>query len=137
MIKIEHSQLDSVAQMHYEACTNYVLPRLLFYIDFFNVLGNKKYIILNAGETIVKKYNLTDKTIFSLVNPFLIKGKKYKNKKFNVSINEVTTLLTTHDNHIIRNATKYYGEFKKLHSFFSTVKGKLKDILIEIGRAHV
>lgn len=129
MIRIEHFNLDSIVQTHYQACSNYVSPRLNFYIDLFDVLGNNNKIVLKAGESLAKRYILNDETIYSLIDPFLLKRYKQKNNKWNVNINQIKTALTTNDKHIIKDFSKQHGEFQLLNKYFIDIKKSLKDIL--------
>ncbi len=129
MIKIEHPKLNEIAQKHYEACLDFIEPRLSFYIDFFDSLGNGNNLALKAGETLPSKFNLKDVTFYSLVNSFLIKAKRRKDNHWNVNINEIKTAICTSDKHIIYDYFKHRSLFKELHNYFYDVKNHLPSLL--------
>lgn len=126
MIKINHSNIQSIVQLHFEACEKFITPRLDFYIDLFNSLGYKKH--QKKGISPSKRYNLPDVTILSIINPFLKSKYRYKNRRRNVTILQVISTLTTSNNSIIRYQNSIQ-KFKIYHDFFKLVKVNLNTIV--------
>ncbi len=128
MIKIEHPDLDKIAEKHMEACLLYVRPRLNFYIDLFKSLGYKVKVDRSV-KSLCKYYGLlSDTTFLSLIDPFLRSGKKCKNKKYNIGINEVRSVLTSKQNSIMDDVNNL-DKFKRLHDFFVEVQTNLHSII--------
>lgn len=127
MIKIKHPNISQIVDKHYNACKNYIEPRLNFIIDLFDAIGNKNYKTLS--NTVSKSYKLQDVSIMSLINPVLKSRKKYKKKKYNVTINEIESALTTKNNHIIDLKKISISKAKELYSLFSNLKEDMEGII--------
>ena len=70
MIKIEHPDILKISEKHWEACCNYILPRLNFVIDLFDALGNNNY------QSSLNLNGLTIRPIRSILKPILKKSKQ-------------------------------------------------------------
>lgn len=124
MIQISHNDINSIIKLHFEACSNFVLPRLDFYIDLFNSLGNKNY--LEKSISLTARYNLTSSSIVALVTPFL--SSKYKKGNTKVDITQVNSLLKSRSNRIIKNSNSL-NTFKTYYNFFLLVKRNIEIII--------
>lgn len=126
MIQIEPNNLNSNAELHFEACKKYISPRLEFYIDLFNSLGFKNYVVF--AESVSKKYNLPDISLKTLINPYLKSNFKRKKHKFKVTPNQIKSVLSTKNNHVIDDQNNL-EKYKRLHAFFLSVKNNLEKII--------
>jgi hypothetical protein len=80
-------------------------------------------------KSLCKYYGLSSDTSFlSLIDPFLKGGKKCKNRKYNITINEVRSVLTSKQNSIIDDVNNL-DKFKRLHNFFLEVQIELASII--------
>lgn len=126
MIQIIHNDLDSIAELHYEACSKFITPRLNFYIDLFDSLGNKKH--NNENPNLSQIYNLTNVSIQTIIDPFLKPEFKSQGHTRNVTIASIAAALFSDVNDIIKdeqNIEKYKG----FHLFFHLIKTSLHKIL--------
>jgi len=126
MIKIIHNELDSIAELHYVACSNYITPRLDFYIDLFDSLGNKRH--GNNRSDLSQLYGIPNVSIQTLIDPFLKPKFKSKGRTRNISISQIATALNANSNNVIADPNNL-DKFKQYHSFFKSVISNLHNIL--------
>lgn len=126
MIQIESNNLNSIAELHFEACNKYISPRLEFYIDLFNSLGFKKYSVFAKSAS--DRYNLPDISLKTLINPYLKNEYKRKGHNYNVTSQEIKSVLCTKNNHIIDDQDNL-NKFKHLRDFFLLIKNNLESII--------
>jgi hypothetical protein len=124
MIKIENPNLDDIIEKHRIACVNYIKPRLQFYVDLFNALGNKMY--LDKSISLSAKYDLHGNTLRSLIKPIL--KKEYKSSKKTWNQNHIKTILTKGTKVLVsKDITP--SRFKILYDFFVEIHLNLKTLI--------
>ena len=90
MIQIKPSNIQSIAENHWRHCKPYSIKAIAFYKDFFNRIGNKKFVdfSIKGEESPGKLYGLGASTMKTMIQPFLKKENK-KEGKSKTDINHI------------------------------------------------
>ena len=129
MIQIQPSNLQSTAENHWRHCKPYSIKVIAFYKDFFNRIGNKKFVnfSINGKESPKKLYGLDANTIKTMIQPFLKKDNQKKGKS-KTDINHIKTLLSSKDLSRIKNIN-HLNYYRELLKFVETIEKDIDEIL--------